>query len=144
MKKIIVFILTVVLLVNTFLVSVSASTGNALADTGVTPRWTNCVTCDTSFGVIDDNAEIFIDYYAREELFTHAVLTVTVQKRFLLAFWKDMGEWTTTSYEHSAMFTAFIPVDGSGKYRCHFYFEFYGNTGEVDIVEHTNKYDYEG
>ena len=144
MKKIIVFILTLVLLLNTFLISVSASTGTALADTSVTPRWTNCVTCDTSFGVANGVAECFIDYFADESLFTHAVLKVTVEKRFLLVFWKDVGEWSVTSYEHSAYYFANIPVDGSGKYRCHFYLEFYGNTGEVDVVEHTNTYDYDG
>ena len=144
MKKIIVFILTLVLLVNTFLVSVSASTDSMSSKTEVTPRWTNCATVDTNFGVINNTAEIFIDYFAREELFTHAVLKVTVEKRFLLVFWKDVGEWSTTSYEHSAMFGVDIPVDGSGKYRCHFYLEFYGNTGEVDVVEHTNTYDYDG
>ena len=144
MKKIIVFILTLVLLFNTFLVSVNASTDTTVSNAGVTPRWTNCATCDTSFGVANNVAECFIGYFAREELFTYAVLKVTVQKRFLLVFWKDMGEWTTTSYEHSDMFCAEIPVDGKGKYRCHFYLEFYGNTGEVDVVEHTNTYDYDG
>lgn len=144
MKKIIVFALTLVLLINTFLISAGASTGVELSNTGVTPRWTNCVTCTTSFGVANDVAECFIDYFADESVFTYAVLTVTVEKRFLLAFWKDVDEWSVTSYEHSAYYFANIPVDGKGKYRCHFYLEFYGNTGAVDVVEHTNTYDYDG
>ena len=133
-----------VLMVNTFLVSASASTDSDSSNTGVTPRWTNCVTVNTNFGVANGVAQCFIDYFADETVFTHAVLTVTVQKRFLLAFWKDVDDWSVTSYEHSAYYFANIPVDGKGKYRCHFYLEFYGNTGEVDIVEHTNKYDYDG
>lgn len=144
MKKTIVFILTVVLLINTFLVSVSANTDIDASNTGVTPRWSNCATVNTNFGVANDVAECFIDYCANKDVFTYAVLKVTVQKRFLLAFWKDVGEWSVTSYDYSTYYFANIPVDGKGKYRCHFYLEFYGTTGEVDVVEHTNTYDYDG
>ena len=118
MKKIIVFILTLVLLVNTFLVSVSANTDIDASNTGVTPRWSNCATVNTNFGVANDVAQCFIDYWADETVFTYAVLKVTVEKRFLLVFWKDVGEWSTVSYDYAPMFCAEIPVDGSGKYRC--------------------------
>lgn len=144
MKKILVFILTMVLLVNTLLVSVSASTDTLGTNSGITPRWTNCELCDTTFGVANGVAEILIDYYADETLFTYAEFEVTVQKRFLLAFWKEVDVWTMTTYEHSAYYATHIPVDGAGKYRAKFYLEFYGNTGEVDVVEHTSTYDYEG
>lgn len=139
MKKTLIFILTIVLLINTFLVSVSAST-----ESGITPRWTNCVQCTTSFGVSNDTAEVFVDYDARDDRFTYAVLEVTVQKRFLLAFWRDVDVWTVTSYEHSDYYFVDIPVDGEGMYRAKFYLEFYGNTGDVDVVEDTIKFDYEG
>ena len=144
MKKIIVFILTLVLLVNTFFISVNASADPIMSNTGVTPRWTNCATVNTVFGVANNVAECFIDYFADEALFTHAVLKVTVEKRFLLVFWKDVGEWSVTSYEHSSYYFANIPVDGSGKYRCHFYLEVHGNTGAVDVIENTETYDYDG
>ena len=144
MKKIIVFILTLVLLVNTFFISVSASADPITSNTGITPRWTNCATVNTNFGVANDVAECYIGYFAREEMFTYAVIKITVEKRFLLLFWNDVGEWSITSYEHSANYFANIPVDGSGKYRCHFYLEVYGITDEVDVVEHTNTYDYDG
>lgn len=128
----------VILLTNTLFVSAGATTEN-----GITPRWTNTGYVNTSFGVADDIAEAFIDYYAREDLFTHAVLKVTVQKRFLLIFWSDVGEWTYTSYENEAYYFAEIPVTDEGMYRAKFYLEFYGNTGAVDVVEHTTEYDYE-
>lgn len=144
MKKIIIFILTMVLMVNTFLISASASTDDGSNDTKITPRWTNCVTCDTSFGVFDDVAECFVDYWADETVFTHAILKVTVEKRFLLAFWRDVGEWSTTSYDEYAYYFANIPVNGSGKYRAHFYLEFYGTSGVVDVVDETLTFDYDG
>ena len=144
MRKIIIFILTIVLMVNTFLISASASTGKISNDTKITPRWSNCITCDTSFGVYNDVAECFIDYWADETVFTYAVLKVTVEKRFLLAFWKDVGEWSTVSYDYAPYFFANISVDGKGKYRAHFYLEFYGTSGVVDVVDETLTFDYDG
>ena len=144
MKKTLVFILTLVLLVNTFLISVGATNDPLAAENSVTPRWTNCELCNTSFGVANGVAEILVDYYADESLFTYVDIEVTVQKRFLLAFWKEVDVWTMTSYEHSAYYFTDSPVDGSGKYRAKFKLKFYGNTGEVDVVEHTTTYDYEG
>lgn len=144
MKKTLVFILTLVLLINTFLVSVGASTDPLDEESGVTPRWTNCAMCDTVFGVANGVAELFIDYYADETLFTYATFEVTLEKRFLLAFWKDVDVWTMTTYEHSAYYATHIPVDGKGKYRATFHMEFYGNTGAVDVVEDVRTYDYEG
>ena len=144
MKKTLVFILTLVLLMNTLLISVSASGDTLSASNGPTPRWTNCDMCTTSFGVANDIAEVLVDYYAYEETFTYAKLKVTVQKRYLLAFWRDVDVWTKTSYENSAYYVAQIPVDGEGMYRAKFYLEFYGVTGAVDVVEHTSKFDYEG
>lgn len=138
MKKTLLMILCVVLLMNTLFVSAGATT-----EDGITPRWTNTAMVDTTFGVANDIAEVFIDYYCREELFTHAVLTVTVQKRFLLVFWSDVDVWTLTSFQHSAYYFANIPVEGEGVYRAKYYLEFYGNTGAVDVVEHTTEFDYE-
>lgn len=142
MKKTLLLVLTMVLLMNTLFVSAGATTA-AGTDTGITPRWTNTAYVDTSFGVADDIAEAFVDYYCREELFTHAVLKVTIQKRFLLVFWRDVYVWTHTSYEHSMFYFAETPVTEEGMYRAKFYLEFYGNTGAVDVVEHNIEYDYE-
>lgn len=144
MKKILVLALTLVLLMNTLLVSAGAAAPEAQAATGVTPRWTNCTSINTNIGIANNVAEIFIDYYSKPPHFTYAVLEVTVQKRFLLVFWKDMGDWSLTTYEKDAYYFAEIPVDGKGKYRANFHFEFYGDTGEVDVVEYTTEYDYEG
>ena len=144
MKKTLVFILTLVLLANTFLVSVGASTDNSNANDGIMPCWTNCVSSTVSFGIANDVAELIVDYYADESLFTYATFEVTVQKRFLLAFWKDVDVWSVTSYEHYACYFADIPVDGAGKYRAKFYMEVHGNTGEVDVIEDVYTYDYEG
>lgn len=144
MKKTLVFILTLVLLMNTLLISVSASGDTLSANNGPTPRWSTCAQCTTTFGVANDIAEIFVDYYADEASFTYAKFEVTVQKRYLLAFWRDVDVWTKTSYEHSNYYFADIPVDGEGMYRAKFYLEFHAINGDVDVVEHTTKYDYEG
>ena len=144
MKKTLVFILTLVLLMNTLLISVSASGDTLSTSNGPTPRWANCAQCTTTFGVVNDLAEIFVDYNADPEVFTYAKLKVTVQKRYLLAFWRDVDVWTKTSYNYSDYYVAHIPVDGEGMYRAKFYLEFYGVTGEVDVIEHTTKYGYEG
>ena len=144
MKKILVLALTLVLLMNTLLVSAGAAAPEVQAATGVTPRWTNCTSVSTNIGIADDVAEVFIDYYAKPPYFSHAVLEVTLQKRFLLVFWKDVGDWSVTSYEEYAYYFAEFAVNGKGKYRANFHLEFHGTTGEVDIVEHTSEYDYEG
>ncbi len=142
MKKTLLLVLTMVLLMNTLFVSAGATTA-AGTDTGITPRWTNTAVVDTSFGVADDTAEVFVNYFAREEIFTHAVLKVTVQKRFLLVFWRDIDVWTQTSNEYCTYFFHHTPVTEEGMYRAKFYLEFYGNTGAVDVVEHNIEYDYE-
>ena len=108
-------------------------------DEGVSTYMTNCVTSSMSFTVVDGNASFYVSYAAREAPFSHAKLTVQIQKKFLGLFWKDAAdEWIAYRLEPEDFFAATILVDGSGTYRAIFKLEVVGTT-DTDVIEETIK-----
>ena len=66
-----------------------------------------------------------------------AKLTVTVEKRFLWAFWNDVGTWTSTSTGIYGIFEHEMSFNGSGTYRATFMLEVTGADGTVDVITDT-------
>ena len=108
-------------------------------DEGVSTYMTNCVTSSMSFTVVDGNASFYVSYYAREATFSHAKLTVQIQKKFLGFFWKDVTDpWIAYRLELDGVFANTIPVDATGTYRAIFKLEVVGTT-DTDVIEETIK-----
>ena len=106
-------------------------------DEGASTYMTNCAHASMNFTVVDGEAHFAVTYYAREATFTQAKLTVQIQKKFLLFFWKDVAEeWVGYSTDLEGMFVDAIPVDATGTYRAIFKLEVFGTT-TTDVIEDT-------
>lgn len=107
------------------------------ADDGVSTYLTNCSGANMSFTVVDGEASFFVSYSARAATFSHAKLTVQIQKKFLGLFWKDVtDEWIAYRLELNGVFANTIPVDATGTYRAIFKLEVVGTT-DTDVIEET-------
>ena len=107
------------------------------ADEGVSTYMTNCIDCSMSFSVVDGEAHFYVSYVARAATFSHAKLTVQIQKKFLGLFWKDVtDEWIAYRLELNDYFANTIPVDATGTYRAIFKLEVVGTT-TTDVIEET-------
>ena len=108
-------------------------------DEGISTYMTNCIDASMSFTVVDGNASFYVSYYAREATFSHAKLTVQIQKKFLGFFWKDVTDpWIAYRLEPDDFFAATLLVDGSGTYRAIFKLEVVGTT-DTDVIEEAIK-----
>lgn len=106
-------------------------------DEGISTYMTNCIDASMSFTVVDGNASFYVSYYAREATFSHAKLTVQIQKKFLGFFWKDVTDpWIAYRLELDGVFANTIPVDATGTYRAIFKLEVVGTT-DTDVIEET-------
>ena len=74
-----------------------------------------------------------VTYYGYDS-FVRADLTVKVEKRFLLVFWNEVGEWSASSTELNGDFFHTFTLDGSGTYRATFTLLITGNDGTVDTI----------
>lgn len=115
----------------------------------ISPRLTNCNNSEATFKVLDPGeAHISVTYNAKSDVFTYAKLTVKIQKKFLVLFWKnvDIGttdnEWVSYCYDVNGQFYNYFPVDGTGTYRAVFCLEIYGSSGAVDTIEDTIEFKY--
>lgn len=127
-KRIITFMLCLVLLLTCFANAVSAS-----ADS-ITPRYSNTAIVDSDFVISNDTAIVMVSYNGYSGITTGARITTVLQKRNLLVFWKDVTEWVDTSSKVSDSFEHTYSV-GSGTYRVQITYEISGTGGATDVVE---------
>ena len=104
-------------------------------DSGISPRLTNMDTSTMHFAVIDNKSEIYVSYIGRSSTFLRAEVHVKIEKKFLLLFWKDVSEWSSTSTEVIDYFANSSPADGSGHYRATITLTVYGSGGVNDVIE---------
>ena len=110
----------------------------AYADnTGISPRLTNMDSSTMSFAVVDNTSETYVSYRGRSSTFLRAELSVKIEKKVLLLFWKDISEWTGTNTEVVSHFFYSAPADGSGTYRAKIKLTVYGTNGVNDVIEET-------
>ena len=109
------------------------------ADEGASTYMTNCVVANMSFTVVDGEASFVVSYSAREATFSHAKLTVQIQKKTLGLFWTNVTDpWIAYRLELNGVFANTIPVDATGTYRAIFKLEVVGTT-DTDVIEETIK-----
>lgn len=105
---------------------------------GITPRFTNCETANFYFSLSDNEAFFSASYVAREDTFLNAELRVTVEKKVLGLFWRDVGgQWVGYSTQARGTIRGSMPADGTGTYRANFKLIVYGNQGIADVIEDT-------
>ena len=101
----------------------------------VMPRLSHIGDASFSFDATSSLGYIDATYTGNSASFVSAKLTVKVEKRFLWAFWNDVGTWTSTSTDIHGSFYHEMSLNGSGTYRATFTLEVTGTNGTVDVVE---------
>ena len=102
---------------------------------GIMPRYNNLNHTQTSF-VIDSNgnANILAGYTGYNGITTGAKITILLEKKTFIFFWKDVEEWVITSSEYYGTFVKSYAVS-EGDYRVTITFEISGNGGATDVYE---------
>lgn len=103
----------------------------------ITPRLSHMDGASFSFDATSSIGYIAVTYTGYSPSFVSAKLTVTVEKRFLWAFWNDVGTWTATSTDIHGIFEHEMSLNGSGTYRATFTLEVTGTDGTVDVITDT-------
>ena len=123
-------------LIAIFLIAIMSMTSvTAFASTEYpSPRLSHTSNGSFTFSATSEGGYADVTYYGYES-FVRADLTVKVEKRFLLVFWNDVGEWSASSTEIDGSFFHVFTLNGSGKYRATFTLRVTGNDGTVDTIE---------
>lgn len=137
MKKVVAIILCAILLVCGFETIAFASNTNSL----VMPRYNNASVVQSFFDVSDGNAMVRTSYIGYSGVTTGARITIQLQKRNLLVFWKDVASWEDVSYGTEGAFEHSHPVS-SGTYRVKIRYEISGSGGATDVIEEELKDSY--
>ena len=103
----------------------------------IMPRLSHMDGASFSFDATSSVGYIAATYTGYSPSFVSAKLTVKVEKRFLWAFWNDVGTWTTTSTNIHGNFYHEMTLNGSGTYRATFTLEVTGTDGTVDVITDT-------
>ena len=101
----------------------------------IMPRLSHMADASFSFDATSSVGYIYATYTGYSASFVSAKLTVKIEKRFLWAFWNDVGTWTSTSTDLDGVFYYEMSLNGSGTYRATFTLEVTGTNGTVDVVE---------
>ena len=132
MKKITKTLVAILLIAIMSLTSLTAFA----AEGQITPRLSH--TDGVSFYFTSSSSGGYIKvFYDGYDSFVRADLTVKVQKRFLLVFWNDVTEWSTSSTSTIGSISNTLPLNGSGTYRATFTLTVTGNNGTVDTITET-------
>lgn len=101
----------------------------------ITPRYNNMAYTDTSFNIDSNgNATVYAGYTGYSGITTGAKITILLEKKNLVFFWKDIEEWVITSSDYYGNFTRSCAVS-SGNYRVTITFEISGSGGATDVYE---------
>ena len=138
MRKIAKSLIAIMLVAVTFLTSVTAVFA---AEQGPSPRLSHMSDGGFTFSATANGGHVDCTYYGYDS-FVRADITITLEKRYLLVFWEDMGEWSASSTEIDGEFYHTFPLDGEGMYRANFTLIITGNDGTTDVITDTIKSKY--
>ena len=133
-KSLIILLLLCVMPFNA--VTAFASESEDSAGFAITPRMSNLAYSYSTFDIINNEGYATILFEGTNN-FSYATVHVKVEKRFLLAFWNDVDEWSTSSSASYGTLTHTFALDGKGTYRATFTLDVTGNDGTVDTITDT-------
>ena len=116
--------------------------------TSLSPRLSNCIAATMNFAISDNTLCAGVTYNGKSETFTHAKLTLSFQKKYMLFFWKtvEIGyideEWMGYCYDLDGIIYQEFPATGSGTYKANFTLEIYGTSGVTDVIEDSIQREY--
>ena len=143
MKKLTKLFFAILLIATMCLTNVTAfaSEGQTDENEGIMPCLDHTFNYSTSFTASSDGGNVTITDRG-ESTFSRADVTVKIEKRNLLVFWKDIYEFSVTSTDVNGSIYRLCPLDGSGNYRATITLTIYGTDGSSDSVTKTIKSDY--
>ena len=130
-QKILMIVLSVVICFCSTPIFATASTGD---ETSVTPRWSHLHNAAFTFSATDSGGHTVVTYEGYRDSFSKAEVTIKVQKRFLLVFWTDVGEWSSSSTSDYGEFYHVFDLNGSGTYKATFTLTITGTDGTIDTL----------
>ena len=111
---------------------------NNVSNSGtITPRWSHVNNVIFSFQATSSGGYIDVSYDGYEDSFAKANVHVKLQKKFLLVFWTDVDEWSSSSTDAYGLLSHVFELNGTGTYRAIFTFEVTGTDGSVDNLTDT-------
>jgi len=138
MKKIITSMILTFALV--WITVIGAPIYAAAPTSGISPLAMDIYTGDFS---ISEQGEVSVYYYCSGDASTVSVkVTILLEKRTLLLFWKDVVEWTingSTSVQGVKNYT----LTDSGTYRCTIVYEVTSTDGTVETQEYEKQIKYD-
>ena len=111
------------------------------AEGSPSPRLSHMSDGSFAFSATANGGHVDCTYYGYDS-FVRADITITLEKRYLLVFWEDMGEWSASSTVIDGEFYHTFPLDGEGMYRANFTLIITGNDGTTDVITDTIKSKY--
>ena len=138
MKKHAITFYALLLILAIFMTSIPAFASEASIEASekISPRLSHLANSKSIFSATSNGGYATVTYDGYSS-FVRADVTIKVQKRFLLVFWTDVGEWSSTSTDKNGMFVHTFTLDGSGTYRASFTLVITGNDGTVDTITDT-------
>ena len=133
MKKIAKTLMLVLLTMIMCLTSMPISASEA--ENSISPRLSHTNSATFTFIPTPYVGYIDVSYMGVATSFVSAKLTVTVEKRYLLIRWNEIGTWTSTSTDVYGSFYYEMALDGYNYYRATFVLEVTGVDGTVDIID---------
>ena len=134
-RKISVFLIFAIFLVNIFSISTFAS--------DITTRNNNTATTGTDFVISSTGiAMVGYGYNGYPNITTGATIEILIQKRNLLFFWENYVKQTITVQGESCEDVSSFTLADRGTYKCTVTYTIYGTAGEADVIpfERTLKY----
>lgn len=138
-KTLLVLALAVIMLVTGIPTFAAESAGTS---TGVSPRFSHLGTAAFGFSTLDSGAHVDVSYEAYKSSFVVARVTFKLEKKTLLFFWKDLGEWSSSSTDYLGDFYHIFPLDGNGTYKATMRLEVWGTDGTCDLIEDSRQSKY--
>lgn len=129
-KSFLILCLSIVLCVGN--THVMASELQTSYSTTITPRWSHLSDVTFSFAATSSGGHVDISYAGYPDSFSNVDVHVKLQKKFLLVFWTDVDEWSTSSTDDYGNFYHCFALNGTGTYKATLTFTVTGTDGTVD------------
>lgn len=126
-----------------FIVIISCFCNTAFAEDeyGTSVCANNVVSTSTVFNIKDNIAMVNVGYIGYEGITTHAVITVKMQKKFLLFFWQDIDGASWTDYATGVSYFNSHSIETTvGTHRVIVEYTIYGSGGAADVITEEIEY----
>lgn len=135
MKKHSTIIISILLALILATTNITASAAETSIDynNGIMPFLEHVSNSSFDFSALSDGGHVSVSYNGNDS-FVRADVSVKVEKRFLLVFWNDVGEWSASSTDLYGSFYHIFSLNGSGTYRATITLTITGSDGTVDTI----------